>query len=180
MHRIRLFSIALVFLFVACTTTKHATSDQQNDPAAYGTSHSNSSTAATTVRDSSKATENSQSTTSAYKPPVNTSGDVHVKGYYRKDGTYVRPHTRSKPSKRKWDGLQVLVLVLGIGLFFQSCGTTDVTSDPQRIGNERRKVFHTKECRFVTEIIDKVNFANREEAIAAGFSPDGSNSGCKP
>jgi hypothetical protein len=24
------------------------------------------------------------------------SGRVHVKGYYRKDGTYVRPHTRSK------------------------------------------------------------------------------------
>ena len=24
-------------------------------------------------------------------------GDVHVKGYYRKDGTYVRPHVRSAP-----------------------------------------------------------------------------------
>jgi hypothetical protein len=24
-------------------------------------------------------------------------GDVHVKGYYRKDGTYVRPHIRSAP-----------------------------------------------------------------------------------
>ncbi|WP_188620300.1 SH3 domain-containing protein [Flavobacterium suaedae] len=24
-------------------------------------------------------------------------GTVHVKGYYRKDGTYVRPHTRRKP-----------------------------------------------------------------------------------
>ena len=23
--------------------------------------------------------------------------DVHVKGYYRKDGTYVRPHIRSSP-----------------------------------------------------------------------------------
>jgi hypothetical protein len=30
-------------------------------------------------------------------PPVNTGGDVHVNGYYRKDGTYVRPHTRSRP-----------------------------------------------------------------------------------
>ncbi len=27
-------------------------------------------------------------------------GDVSVKGYYRKDGTYVRPHTRSAPSRR--------------------------------------------------------------------------------
>lgn len=26
------------------------------------------------------------------------SAQVHVKGYYRKDGTYVRPHTRSSPS----------------------------------------------------------------------------------
>ncbi len=24
-------------------------------------------------------------------------GPVHVRGYYRKDGTYVRPHTRSRP-----------------------------------------------------------------------------------
>lgn len=29
-----------------------------------------------------------------------SSGTVHVKGYYRKDGTYVRPHTRSAPRKR--------------------------------------------------------------------------------
>lgn len=27
-------------------------------------------------------------------------GQVNVKGYYRKDGTYVRPHTRSAPSRR--------------------------------------------------------------------------------
>ncbi len=30
------------------------------------------------------------------------SGTVHVKGYYRKDGTYVKPHTRSAP-KRKYN-----------------------------------------------------------------------------
>lgn len=29
-----------------------------------------------------------------YTPADN--GRVHVKGYYRKDGTYVKPHTRSK------------------------------------------------------------------------------------
>lgn len=29
------------------------------------------------------------------------SGKVYVKGYYRKDGTYVRPHTRSKPKSYK-------------------------------------------------------------------------------
>jgi len=27
-------------------------------------------------------------------------GTVHVKGYTRKDGTYVRPHTRSAPKRR--------------------------------------------------------------------------------
>jgi endonuclease YncB( thermonuclease family) len=37
-------------------------------------------------------------------PPVPTytpssSGQVHVRGYYRKDGTYVAPHTRRRPSR---------------------------------------------------------------------------------
>ncbi|MGC4002736.1 MAG: hypothetical protein QM811_06230 [Pirellulales bacterium] len=31
-----------------------------------------------------------------YQGKINTSGPVHVKGYTRKDGTYVRPHTRSR------------------------------------------------------------------------------------
>jgi hypothetical protein len=42
----------------------------------------------------------------AYAPRPSTSSnkktpgtEVHVKGYYRKDGTYVQPHTRSKPKK---------------------------------------------------------------------------------
>ncbi len=30
-------------------------------------------------------------------------GDVNVKGYHRKDGTYVAPHTRSEPNAYKWD-----------------------------------------------------------------------------
>ncbi|MEW6614807.1 MAG: hypothetical protein AB1401_05015 [Thermodesulfobacteriota bacterium] len=29
--------------------------------------------------------------------------DVHVKGYYRKDGTYVQPHYRTAPNKSVWD-----------------------------------------------------------------------------
>ncbi|MFP3833297.1 hypothetical protein [Chryseobacterium sp. SIMBA_028] len=28
-------------------------------------------------------------------------GSVSVKGYYRKNGTYVKPHTRSSPSRRR-------------------------------------------------------------------------------
>jgi endonuclease YncB( thermonuclease family) len=40
----------------------------------------------------------------AYSPSPSSSvssggGTVHVKGYYRKDGTYVRPHTRSRPRR---------------------------------------------------------------------------------
>ena len=29
--------------------------------------------------------------------------DVYVKGYYRKNGTYVRPHIRSAPDRYKWN-----------------------------------------------------------------------------
>lgn len=32
-------------------------------------------------------------------PSSSDSDRVQVKGYYRKDGTYVRPHTRSRPIK---------------------------------------------------------------------------------
>ncbi len=35
---------------------------------------------------------------SATESTGNNGGSVHVKGYYRKNGTYVRPHTRSSPS----------------------------------------------------------------------------------
>ena len=31
------------------------------------------------------------------------SGDVYVDGYYRNDGTYVRPHVRSSPDGVKWN-----------------------------------------------------------------------------
>ena len=37
---------------------------------------------------------------SVARPPSSSSGKVYVRGYYRKDGTYVRPHYRSKPRKR--------------------------------------------------------------------------------
>lgn len=43
---------------------------------------------------------------SAYSSSARSSspgGSVHVKGYYRKDGTYVRPHTRSAPGTATFD-----------------------------------------------------------------------------
>jgi hypothetical protein len=40
-------------------------------------------------------------TTTDTTPTSSTStGTVQVRGYYRKDGTYVRPHTRSAPGRR--------------------------------------------------------------------------------
>lgn len=32
-----------------------------------------------------------------YTPAPSGGGPVHVRGYYRRDGTYVRPHTRRRP-----------------------------------------------------------------------------------
>ncbi|MDF2517926.1 MAG: hypothetical protein K0R59_3222 [Sphingobacterium sp.] len=57
------------------------------------------------VSDSSKAVLNGNSYlsgSSRYTPSSSTSsgGSVHVKGYYRKNGTYVRPHTRSSGRRR--------------------------------------------------------------------------------
>ncbi len=33
--------------------------------------------------------------------PTVVSADVHVRGHYRSDGTYVQPHYRSEPDGRK-------------------------------------------------------------------------------
>ncbi len=35
-----------------------------------------------------------------YTPSTSSGGTVHVKGYTRKDGTYVSPHTRSAPRRK--------------------------------------------------------------------------------
>lgn len=47
-------------------------------------------------------TSSTSSTTKAndYRPNNASGGTVQVKGYYRKNGTYVRPHTRSAPRRR--------------------------------------------------------------------------------
>ena len=38
---------------------------------------------------------------SVKKKPSPSGGKVHVRGYTRRDGTYVAPHTRRAPRKRK-------------------------------------------------------------------------------
>lgn len=46
----------------------------------------------------SKTYESSQN--SYNRKPSSGGGQVQVKGYYRKNGTYVKPHTRSSPKRR--------------------------------------------------------------------------------
>lgn len=48
---------------------------------------------------SDDASEASTGSTSVRSDYWSTSGRVHVQGYFRRDGTYVRPHTRSRPRK---------------------------------------------------------------------------------
>lgn len=48
-----------------------------------------------------RATATTRTPDRVSSPPASTgSGSVHVRGYYRRDGTYVRPHTRSRPRSR--------------------------------------------------------------------------------
>lgn len=47
-----------------------------------------------------RSTEASGSDSSSNSPSRLPGTEVKVKGYYRKDGTYVRPHTRSAPRRR--------------------------------------------------------------------------------
>ena|SRR5687767_13513050 len=53
--------------------------------------YSNPSNTAKTLKSSSSSSNSSSSS---------SGGTVYVKGYYRKDGTYVRPHTRSAPKRK--------------------------------------------------------------------------------
>jgi hypothetical protein len=47
---------------------------------------------------STKKNTNNYSSSKSYSG--SSGGSVNVKGYYRKNGTYVRPHTRSAPKRR--------------------------------------------------------------------------------
>ncbi|AWG25595.1 hypothetical protein [Flavobacterium kingsejongi] len=56
-------------------------------------------TTLTTTTKSSSSSSTSSSQTKSDTPSAGKS--VHVKGYTRKDGTYVKPHTRSSPGRRR-------------------------------------------------------------------------------
>jgi hypothetical protein len=60
-------------------------------------SHGSGESVAAVVADSAKP----QPPSGGSSASPGTGGSVHVRGYYRRDGTYVRPHTRSRPGSRR-------------------------------------------------------------------------------
>lgn len=60
-------------------------------------SHGSGKSVAAVVADSAKP----QPPSGGSSASPSTGGSVHVRGYYRRDGTYVRPHTRSRPGSRR-------------------------------------------------------------------------------
>jgi hypothetical protein len=74
---------------------------KSGDPQALSSIASESATASSATGTYSPSTSYDGSTSgSTYQAPSYGSGSVNVRGYYRKDGTYVRPHTRSRPRRR--------------------------------------------------------------------------------
>ena len=51
------------------------------------------------IRDGAKASANTRATLQTIACALAGAGTVSVRGYYRRDGTYVRPHTRSAPNR---------------------------------------------------------------------------------
>lgn len=66
----------------------------------YGWVYKPSYTAYSDYSKTSSYSSPSLRSSSIYSSQSNSGGSVHVKGYTRKDGTYVRPHTRSAPRRR--------------------------------------------------------------------------------
>lgn len=66
----------------------------------YGWANKPSYTTYSSYSKTSSYSSPSVRSSSGYSSQSNSGGSVHVKGYTRKDGTYVRPHTRSAPRRR--------------------------------------------------------------------------------
>ncbi|MGH1516578.1 hypothetical protein [Chryseobacterium sp. JK1] len=66
----------------------------------YGWANKPSYTTYSSYSKTSSYSSPSVRSSSSYSSQSNSGGSVHVKGYTRKDGTYVRPHTRSAPRRR--------------------------------------------------------------------------------
>ena len=79
--------------------------------------------------------------------------------------------------------------VLALSLFVISCDSQSSSDEGALdgsnykgpyVGNQRTKVFHIPNCRFVPDIIDKTYFDTRQQAIDSSYTADKSTSGCKP
>lgn len=64
---------------------------------AVNPNYTGTTTASSSSSSASRSSTSSSSSSSSYSSSPKT---VHVKGYTRKDGTYVRPHTRSAPRRK--------------------------------------------------------------------------------
>jgi hypothetical protein len=68
------------------------------DPATFDMTTGDSEKAARSEVSTPNQPAGAASVSESSRPTPGT--DVHVKGYYRKDGTYVQPHTRSAPRRK--------------------------------------------------------------------------------
>ena len=75
---------------------RHTVANPYNSVPSTTSNTSTNTSTTTTTSTSTYYTPNSTSTSSSSSSPKT----VQVKGYTRKDGTYVKPHTRSAPKKR--------------------------------------------------------------------------------
>lgn len=73
----------------------------------------------------------------------------------------------------------LLITALGVGawlLLRGSCCCCEM-DEAEIVGNPGSQVFHRRGCRYFSLSLDSQPFANREEAVAAGYRPCGV---CKP
>ncbi|QPW61989.1 Ig-like domain-containing protein [Clostridium botulinum] len=69
------------------------------------------------------------------------SGNVSVRGYYRKDGTYVRPHTRSYPSTHGHKGTSYSDYTYDSSLFISEDEKNELKSREKSLEKERKKLY---------------------------------------
>ncbi|BAE47823.1 hypothetical protein G8S49_05910 [Clostridium botulinum C] len=65
------------------------------------------------------------------------SGNVSVRGYYRKDGTYVRPHTRSYPSTHGHKGTSYSDYTYDSSLFISEDEKNELKSREKSLKKEK-------------------------------------------
>ena len=90
-------TVALLFSCACCPLGMASYDDSYEATSDYGGNEDFNSQSSIYNYNSASSSEGKHQTINqeAYRPKT-----VHVRGYYRKDGTYVKPHYRSRPVKR--------------------------------------------------------------------------------